>query len=115
MPAAGGWPGRVRRGSAGPGVGFGSGPVHHSGEYHHQAAAAQAGRPAGHPHRPRGRVPGGGALTVRLRFALLYSGAFLLTGLLVLSVAFLTVSSTQQVGSAAPVVVRPPVAPAFGP
>ena len=49
-------------------------------------------------------------MTVRLRFALLYSGAFLLTGLLVLSVAFLTVSSTQQVGSAGPVVVRHPFA-----
>ncbi len=54
-------------------------------------------------------------MTVRLRFALLYSGAFLLTGLLVLSVAFLTVSSTQQVGSAGPVVVRHPFARAFGP
>jgi len=54
-------------------------------------------------------------MTVRLRFALLYSGAFLLTGLLVLSVAFLTVSSTQQVGSAGPVVVRHPFAEASGP
>jgi signal transduction histidine kinase len=54
-------------------------------------------------------------LTVRLRFALLYSGAFLLTGLLVLAVAFLTVSSTQQVGSAGPPVIRHPFAQAFGP
>jgi signal transduction histidine kinase len=54
-------------------------------------------------------------VTVRLRFALLYSGAFLLTGLLVLSVAFFTVSSTQQVGSAGPAVVRHPFAQAFGP
>ena len=54
-------------------------------------------------------------MTVRLRFALLYSGAFLLTGLLVLSVAFSTVSSTRRVGSAGPVVVRHPFAQAFGP
>jgi signal transduction histidine kinase len=54
-------------------------------------------------------------MTVRLRCALLYSGAFLLTGLLVLSVAFLMVSSTQQVGSAGPVVVRHSFAQAFGP
>jgi signal transduction histidine kinase len=54
-------------------------------------------------------------MTVRLRFALLYSGAFLLTGLLVVSVAFFTVSSTQRVGSAGPVVVRHPFAQAFGP
>jgi signal transduction histidine kinase len=54
-------------------------------------------------------------MTVRLRFALLYSGAFLLTGLLVLLVAFFGVSSTQQVGSAGPPVVRHPFAQAFGP
>jgi signal transduction histidine kinase len=54
-------------------------------------------------------------MTVRLRFALLYSGAFLLTGSLVLAVVFLSVSSTQQVGSAGPAVVRHPFAQAFGP
>ena len=54
-------------------------------------------------------------MTVRLRFALLYSGAFLLTGSLVLAVVFFSVSSTQQVGSAGPAVVRHPSAEAFGP
>jgi signal transduction histidine kinase len=54
-------------------------------------------------------------MTVRLRFALLYAGAFLVSGLLVLSVAFLSVSSTQQVGSAGPPVVTHPFAQAFGP
>jgi signal transduction histidine kinase len=48
-------------------------------------------------------------MSVRLRFALLYSGAFLLSGLVVLSVAFLSTSSTQHVGSTAPPVVRHPV------
>ena len=54
-------------------------------------------------------------MTVRLRFALLYAGAFLLTGLLVLSVAFLTVRATQQVGTSGPVTVTHPAAGAFGP
>ena len=54
-------------------------------------------------------------MTVRLRFALLYAGALLVSGLLVLSVAFLTESSTQQVGSAGPPVVTHPFARAFGP
>jgi signal transduction histidine kinase len=54
-------------------------------------------------------------LTVRLRFALLYSGAFLISGLVVLAVAFLTVSSTKQVGSAGSAVVKHPFAQAFGP
>jgi signal transduction histidine kinase len=48
-------------------------------------------------------------MSVRLRFALLYSGAFLLSGLLVLSVAFLATSSTQHVGSPGPPVVKHPV------
>jgi signal transduction histidine kinase len=56
-------------------------------------------------------------VTVRLRFALLYAGAFLVSGLLVLAVAFLAVSSTQEVGSPGPPVVKHPVAHAlsFGP
>ncbi|MGD0559144.1 MAG: ATP-binding protein [Streptosporangiaceae bacterium] len=37
-------------------------------------------------------------MTVRLRFALLYSGAFLLSGLLVLTVAFASVEQVQHVG-----------------
>jgi signal transduction histidine kinase len=54
-------------------------------------------------------------MTVRLRFALLYAGAFLFTGILVISVAFLSVSSTRQVGSLGPAVVRHPFAQALGP
>jgi signal transduction histidine kinase len=54
-------------------------------------------------------------MSVRLRFALLYAGAFLVSGLLVLAVASLAVSSTQEVGSAGPPVVRHPYANAFGP
>jgi signal transduction histidine kinase len=54
-------------------------------------------------------------LTVRLGFALLYSGAFLISGLVVLAVAFLTVSSTTHAGSAGPPVVKHPFALAFGP
>jgi signal transduction histidine kinase len=54
-------------------------------------------------------------LTVRLRFALLYSGAFLISGLVVLAVVFLTVSSTTHAGSAGPPVVKHPFALAFGP
>jgi signal transduction histidine kinase len=54
-------------------------------------------------------------VSVRLRFALLYSGAFLVSGLLVLAVAFLTASSVQRVGAAGQAVVRHPFAYAFGP
>jgi len=54
-------------------------------------------------------------VSVRLRFALLYSGAFLISGLLVLFLAFATVSSTKQVGSTGPPVVKHPFASAFGP
>jgi methyl-accepting chemotaxis protein len=54
-------------------------------------------------------------MTVRLRFALLYSGAFLLTGLLVLSLAFFAASATKQVGTSGPVVIRHPLAQIFGP
>jgi len=54
-------------------------------------------------------------MSVRLRFALLYSGAFLVSGLLVLSVAFLATSSTQHVGSPGPPVVSHPVAASLAP
>jgi signal transduction histidine kinase len=54
-------------------------------------------------------------MSVRLRFALLYSGAFLVSGLLLLSVAFLATSSTQHVGSPGPPVVKHPVASALAP
>ena len=54
--AAGG-PGGLRRGTARTGLGRGGRPVHHRGQDHHPPAAGQARRPAGHPHRPRGRVP----------------------------------------------------------
>jgi signal transduction histidine kinase len=54
-------------------------------------------------------------VSVRLRFALLYSGAFLVSGLLVLAVAFLTASSVQRAGAAGQAVVRHPFAYAFGP
>jgi signal transduction histidine kinase len=54
-------------------------------------------------------------VSVRLRFALLYAGAFLVSGLLVLAVALLTVSSVQHVGTAGPPVVSHPNVDAFGP
>jgi len=54
-------------------------------------------------------------MSVRLRFALLYSGAFLTSGLVIVMIAFLSVSSTQEVGSAGPAVVRHPLENAFGP
>jgi signal transduction histidine kinase len=54
-------------------------------------------------------------MSVRLRFALLYSGAFLISGLMVLSVAFLSVTSTQHAGSPGPPAVKHPFASAFGP
>jgi signal transduction histidine kinase len=54
-------------------------------------------------------------MTVRLRFALLYAGAFLVSGLLMLAIVFLAVSSTTQVGSAGPPVVRHPFANVFEP
>jgi signal transduction histidine kinase len=53
--------------------------------------------------------------TLRTRFALLYAGAFGVTGLVVLAVASLTVKSTVHVGSSGPPVVTRPYAHAFGP
>jgi signal transduction histidine kinase len=47
-------------------------------------------------------------MSVRLRFALLYSGAFLVTGLLALAIPLLAVSSTTHVGSAGLPVVKHP-------
>ena len=49
-------------------------------------------------------------MSVRLRFALLYAGAFLISGLVVLSIAFLAVSSTKEAGSSGPPVVKHPLA-----
>jgi signal transduction histidine kinase len=54
-------------------------------------------------------------VSVRLRFALLYAGAFLVSGLVVLSIAFLAVSSTKQAGSTGPPVVKHPIAQALEP
>ena len=54
-------------------------------------------------------------MTVRLRFALLYAGAFLVTGLLVVGLIFFNVSSTTQAGHAGPATVRHPAAQALGP
>jgi signal transduction histidine kinase len=54
-------------------------------------------------------------MSVRLRFALLYSGAFLISGLLVLGIAFIGVSSTKEVGSTGPPVVKHPLASAILP
>jgi hypothetical protein len=54
-------------------------------------------------------------MSVRLRFALLYAGAFLVSGLVVLSIAFLAVSSTKQAGSPGPPVVKHPIAQALEP
>jgi len=48
-------------------------------------------------------------VSVRLRFALLYAGAFLISGLVVLSIAFLAVSSTKEAGSSGPPVVKHPL------
>jgi signal transduction histidine kinase len=54
-------------------------------------------------------------MTVRLRFALLYAGAFLVSGLVVLAVAFLSVSVSTHVGATGPPVVKHPFAQLFGP
>ena len=53
-------------------------------------------------------------MSVRLRFALLYAGAFLVSGLVVLAVASLAVSSTVHVGSPGPPVVKHPYAQPSG-
>jgi signal transduction histidine kinase len=53
-------------------------------------------------------------MSVRLRFALLYSGAFLVCGAVVISLAFSAVSSTREVGTTGPPVVRHPYAQMFG-
>jgi signal transduction histidine kinase len=54
-------------------------------------------------------------VTVRLRFALLYAGGFLISGLLVLALVTFTSSSTQQVGSHGRPVVSHPYSATFGP
>ena len=54
-------------------------------------------------------------MSVRLRFALLYAGAFLVSGLLIIALAFFAVSSTQQVGTPGSPLVRHPFAESFGP
>jgi signal transduction histidine kinase len=54
-------------------------------------------------------------VSVRLRFALLYAGALLVSGLLIIGLAFFAVSSTAQVGSTGPAVVRHPFEDSFGP
>ena len=52
--------------------------------------------------------------TVRTRFALLYAGAFAVSGLLVLAVASFSAKATVHVGSAGPPVVTHPFAQALG-
>src|SRR5258707_11046570 len=52
--------------------------------------------------------------TLRTRFALLYAGAFTLSGLVVLAVAFFSTRATVHVGSTAPPVVSHPLALALG-
>jgi signal transduction histidine kinase len=55
------------------------------------------------------------SMSVRLRFALLYAGAFLISGLLIIGLVFFAVSSTTQVGASGSPVVRHPFAESFGP
>ncbi|HEX4657173.1 MAG TPA: ATP-binding protein [Streptosporangiaceae bacterium] len=52
--------------------------------------------------------------TLRTRFALLYAGAFTVSGLVVLAVAFFSTRATAHVGSTAPPVVSHPLALALG-
>jgi signal transduction histidine kinase len=54
-------------------------------------------------------------MSVRMRFALLYAGGFLVCGLLVVFLAFFGVSSTKQAGSTGPPVIKHPFAQTFGP
>jgi signal transduction histidine kinase len=54
-------------------------------------------------------------MSVRLRFALLYAGAFLVSGVLMLALAFVAVSSTKEVGSSGPPVVKHPFAQTIEP
>jgi signal transduction histidine kinase len=57
------------------------------------------------------RLPGRRVrMSVRVRFALLYAGAFLVSGLVVLSIAFLAVSSAKQAGTSGSPVVNHPFA-----
>src|ERR1700689_3436570 len=57
MPASGGRPARLGRGTAGTGMGRGSRPVHQHRQDHHRQAPGQAWRPAGDPDRPGERLP----------------------------------------------------------
>ena len=54
-------------------------------------------------------------MSVRLRFALLYAGALLVSGLLLIGLAFFAVSSTTQAGTRGSPTVRHPFAESFGP
>ena len=54
-------------------------------------------------------------MSVRLRFALLYAGALLISGLLLIGFVFFAVSSTTQVGTVGSPTVRHPFAESFGP
>jgi len=54
-------------------------------------------------------------VSVRLRFALLYAGALMISGTLVLALVSFTASSVKEVGSAGPATVNHPVAEALGP
>jgi signal transduction histidine kinase len=54
-------------------------------------------------------------MSVRLRFALLYAGALLISGLLLIGFVFFAVSSTMQVGTVGSPTVRHPFAESFGP
>lgn len=54
-------------------------------------------------------------MSVRLRFALLYAGALLVSGLLLVGLVFFAVSSTARVGTAGSPAVKHPFAESFGP
>jgi signal transduction histidine kinase len=54
-------------------------------------------------------------MSVRLRFALLYAGALLVSGLLIIGLVFFAVSSTTQVGASGSPTVKHPFAESFGP
>src|SRR6185437_16572510 len=86
-------PRRLRRGAAGTSLGRGGRPLHDDREVDDQPPAGEARRPAGHRHRPPGRlpdltVPRLPSPTVRLRLTLLYGALFLVSGAALLAITY---------------------------
>ncbi len=109
VPARRRRPAGLGRGTARTGLGRGRRPVHHRGEDDDPPAAGQARRPAGHPHRPRGRLPDRGTVrprrTLRTRLTLLYAGPFFLSATVLLVIPILRTNQTEP--ASGPVILGP--------